>query len=75
MLLRDKNAIIYGAGGNIGGAVARTFARECARVFLVGRTAAKVEVVAKDIEAAGGRAHPAVVDALDSGRWRSTRMP
>ncbi len=65
MLLQDKNAIIYGAGGNIGGAVARTFAREGARVFLAGRTAAKLEVVAKDIEAAGGRAHTAVVDALD----------
>ncbi|MBA2554535.1 MAG: SDR family NAD(P)-dependent oxidoreductase, partial [Geodermatophilaceae bacterium] len=37
-LLAGKNAIIYGAGGGIGGAVARTFAREGARVFLVGRT-------------------------------------
>lgn len=65
MLLQDKSAIIYGAGGNIGGAVARTFAREGARVFLAGRTADKLERVAKDIEAAGGRAHTAVVDALD----------
>lgn len=65
MLLQDKNAIIYGAGGNIGGAIARTFAREGARVFLAGRTASKLEVVAKDIEQAGGRAHTAVVDALD----------
>ncbi|MEU5293102.1 SDR family NAD(P)-dependent oxidoreductase [Streptomyces umbrinus] len=65
MLLQDKNAIIYGAGGSIGGAVARTFAREGARVFLAGRTAAKLEAVAKEIEAAGGRAHVAVVDALD----------
>jgi NAD(P)-dependent dehydrogenase (short-subunit alcohol dehydrogenase family) len=38
MLLEDKNAIIYGGGGSIGGAVARAFAREGARVFLVGRT-------------------------------------
>jgi NAD(P)-dependent dehydrogenase (short-subunit alcohol dehydrogenase family) len=65
MLLQDKNAIIYGAGGNIGRAVAGTFAREGAQVFLAGRTAAKLEAVAKDIEAAGGRAHAAVVDALD----------
>jgi NAD(P)-dependent dehydrogenase (short-subunit alcohol dehydrogenase family) len=38
MLLEKKNAIIYGAGGGIGGGVARTFAREGARVFLTGRT-------------------------------------
>ena len=45
MLLEDKNAIIYGAGGAIGGAVARAFAREGARVFLTGRNLASVEVV------------------------------
>ena len=28
MLLDDKTAVIYGAGGSIGGAVARAFARE-----------------------------------------------
>jgi NAD(P)-dependent dehydrogenase (short-subunit alcohol dehydrogenase family) len=38
MLLEDENAVIYGGGGNIGGAVAREFSREGARVFLVGRT-------------------------------------
>lgn len=65
MLLQDKNAIIYGASGNIGGAVARTFAQEGARVFLAGRTAATLETVANDIEAAGGRAHSDVVDAHD----------
>ena len=65
MLLKDKNAIIYGAGGAIGGGVARTFAREGANVFLVGRTQAKLEAVAKDIAAAGGSAEVAVVDALD----------
>jgi NAD(P)-dependent dehydrogenase (short-subunit alcohol dehydrogenase family) len=64
-MLQDKNVIIYGAGGNIGAAFARTFAREGARVFLAGRTAAKLAAVARDIEAAGGRAHTAVVDALD----------
>ena len=36
MLLKNKNAIIYGGGGVIGGAVARAFAREAATVFLVG---------------------------------------
>jgi NADP-dependent 3-hydroxy acid dehydrogenase YdfG len=59
MLLEDKNAVIYGAGGSIGGAVARTFAREGARVFLAGRTSEKLEAVAKDISAAGGSAEVA----------------
>jgi 3-oxoacyl-[acyl-carrier protein] reductase len=65
VLLENKNAVIYGAGGSIGGAVARAFAREGARVFLAGRTEAKLKSVADDIRAAGGRAEAAVVDALD----------
>ncbi|MFC9845195.1 SDR family NAD(P)-dependent oxidoreductase [Streptomyces sp. NPDC060223] len=65
MLLSDKTAIVYGAGGSIGGAVARAFAREGARVHLVGRTAETLDKVAKDIAAAGGDAETAVIDALD----------
>jgi NAD(P)-dependent dehydrogenase (short-subunit alcohol dehydrogenase family) len=65
MLLEDKNAIIYGGGGSIGGAVAGEFAREGARVFLAGRTREKLEAVASDIEANGGTAEVAVLDALD----------
>jgi NAD(P)-dependent dehydrogenase (short-subunit alcohol dehydrogenase family) len=65
MLLKNKNAIIYGAGGGIGGGVARTFALEGARVFLAGRTRETLEAVAVDITAAGGVAEVAVVDALD----------
>jgi NAD(P)-dependent dehydrogenase (short-subunit alcohol dehydrogenase family) len=65
MLLEHKNAIIYGAGGAIGRGVARTFASEGATVFLVGRTRQKLDVLAKDIRAAGGSAQVAVVDALD----------
>ena len=65
MLLEDKNGVIYGAGGAIGGAVARAFAREGAKVFLTGRTLAKVEAVAEEITAAGGVAEAAEVDALD----------
>jgi NAD(P)-dependent dehydrogenase (short-subunit alcohol dehydrogenase family) len=64
-LLAHKNAIIYGAGGGIGGSVARTFAREGARVFLAGRTREPLEAVAKEIAAAGGAADVAVLDALD----------
>jgi NAD(P)-dependent dehydrogenase (short-subunit alcohol dehydrogenase family) len=65
MLLENRNAIVYGGGGSIGGAVARAFAREGARVFLAGRTRATLEEVATPIRAAGGRAETAVVDALD----------
>jgi 3-oxoacyl-[acyl-carrier protein] reductase len=65
MLLENKNAVIYGGGGAIGGAVARAFAREGARVFLAGRTRAKLDRVAEEIAAAGGRAETAEVDALD----------
>ncbi len=65
MLLEDKNAVIYGGGGSIGGAVARAFAREGARVFLAGRTLATLEEVAEEIRSAGGVAETAQVDALD----------
>ncbi len=64
-LLDGKTAIIYGAGGGIGGGVARTFAREGAHVFLVGRTREKLDSVAKDITSAGVAAEVAVLDALD----------
>ncbi|HEU4656690.1 MAG TPA: SDR family oxidoreductase [Capillimicrobium sp.] len=65
MLLESKNAVIYGGGGAIGGAVARRFAREGARVFLAGRSAEPLERVAAEIRAAGGRAETATLDALD----------
>jgi NAD(P)-dependent dehydrogenase (short-subunit alcohol dehydrogenase family) len=65
MLLENKVAVIYGAGGAIGGAVARAFAREGARVFLAGRTRSKLDQLAEEIRANGGAADTAVVDALD----------
>jgi NAD(P)-dependent dehydrogenase (short-subunit alcohol dehydrogenase family) len=65
MLLTNKNAVIYGAGGAIGGAIARAFAREGAKVFLTGHSLPSVNAVASDILAAGGVAETAHVDALD----------
>ncbi len=65
MLLENKIAVIYGASGSIGGAVARAFAREGARVFLTGRTKAKLDKVAGEIRSNGGVADTAVIDALD----------
>jgi NAD(P)-dependent dehydrogenase (short-subunit alcohol dehydrogenase family) len=65
MLLDNKSAVIYGAGGAIGTAVARAFAREGAAVFLTGRHIDALDTLAKEINAAGGSAYAAVVDAVD----------
>lgn len=65
MILEDKVAVVHGAGGAIGGAVARAFAAEGAGLFLAGRRLAPVERVAEEIVAAGGSATAAEVDALD----------
>jgi NAD(P)-dependent dehydrogenase (short-subunit alcohol dehydrogenase family) len=65
MMLEDKIAVIHGAGGDIGGAVARAFAREGAKLFLSGRTLATVKGVAADIKSHGGVAEADQVDALD----------
>jgi 3-oxoacyl-[acyl-carrier protein] reductase len=65
VLLEDKNAVIYGGGGAIGGAIGRAFAREGAKIFLAGRTRAKLEEVAEEIRSAGGVAETTAVDALD----------
>jgi 3-oxoacyl-[acyl-carrier protein] reductase len=65
MLLSGKTAIIFGAGGAIGGAVAKAFAREGARLFLSGRNLSNVEALAQEIAARGGEASAAQVDALD----------
>ncbi|MBV8731103.1 MAG: SDR family oxidoreductase [Acidobacteriia bacterium] len=64
-ILEQKCAVVFGAGGSIGAAVAKEFATEGARVFLAGRTKATLDAVAKQITAAGGEAQTAVVDALD----------
>ena len=60
-MLQDKTALIHGGGGAIGGAVARAFAAAGARVYLAGRTRARLEAVASDI----GAADVAEVDVLD----------
>jgi 3-oxoacyl-[acyl-carrier protein] reductase len=65
MMLSGRNAIIYGGGGSIGGAMALAFAREGAAVHLVGRTQATLDRVVEQIAQEGGVARTAVVDALD----------
>jgi NAD(P)-dependent dehydrogenase (short-subunit alcohol dehydrogenase family) len=65
MLLQNKIAVIYGAGGAIGSAVSHAFAREGARLFLTGRHRKSVDLVAKQVSSNGRVAEAAEVDALD----------
>src|SRR6218665_700173 len=65
MLLEGRTAIVYGGSGAVGGAVAKAFAREGARVFLAARTLEPLQVVAEEIRAAGGASEVASVDAPD----------
>src|SRR5579863_5995264 len=65
MLLDHKTAIVYGAGGAIGSAVARAYAREGAEVHLAGRTMPTLEQTARRIRQDGGAAHVAQLDVLD----------
>jgi NAD(P)-dependent dehydrogenase (short-subunit alcohol dehydrogenase family) len=67
MLLEGEVALVHGAGGAIGSAVAKAFAREGARVYASGRTLERVQQVADEIVAHGGSADAAMVDALDEG--------
>src|SRR6266852_4609837 len=62
-MLQGKHAVVVGAGGSIGAAVAKEFAAEGAEVFLAGRTKSNVDDVTRHITAAG--AHAQVLDALD----------
>jgi NAD(P)-dependent dehydrogenase (short-subunit alcohol dehydrogenase family) len=65
MMLQGKVAVIYGAGGAIGGAVACAVASEGAKVFVTGRRREPVDAIAEDIVSAGGSAEAATIDALD----------
>lgn len=66
-ILHGKDAVVFGAGGTIGAAVAKEFAAEGAQVFLVGRTKSNLERVAKEIASNGGATQTALVDTLDDG--------
>jgi len=65
MLLKNKNAVIYGAGGSLGGTVAKALAAAGATVFLTGRNIASVQKIADEIIAAGGNVDVAEVDGMD----------
>ncbi len=65
-MLTGKVAVIYGAAGGIGSAVARAFASEGADLHLTGHKRAPLAAVAKEIASGGGSAEAAEVDALDA---------
>lgn len=65
MRLEGKTAIVYGGAGALGGAAAQAFAREGARVHLVGRSQARLDAAAQVIRETGGQAHAAAFDVLD----------
>jgi 3-oxoacyl-[acyl-carrier protein] reductase len=71
MLLENKTAIVYGAAGPVGSAVAGAFAREGARAVLVGRTQQTLAKVAEHIREAGGNVEAAVVDVTDRAAMRA----
>jgi 3-oxoacyl-[acyl-carrier protein] reductase len=71
MLLEHKTAIVYGAAGPVGAAVAAAFAREGARTVLVGRTQQTLDEVAEQIRDAGASARTAVVDVTDTAAMRA----
>jgi NAD(P)-dependent dehydrogenase (short-subunit alcohol dehydrogenase family) len=62
--LENKVAVVYG-DGTVGGAIAKAFAREGARVFLTGRTGIKLTAIAEEIPSGGGSIGTAQLDALD----------
>lgn len=63
--LKGKRALVFGAGGSIGAAMAREFAAQGAEVFLSGPSKSKVQALAQEIDPSGKRAHAAELDALD----------
>jgi NAD(P)-dependent dehydrogenase (short-subunit alcohol dehydrogenase family) len=63
--LEGKVAVMFGAGGQVGTAVARELAAQGARLFLSGRTASRVRAAADAISAAGQTTAAVELDALD----------
>lgn len=67
MILRDKVAIVTGAGSGIGQGGARIMAREGALVVVVDRNADAAEATVEAIRMAGGQAEARSLDVTDDG--------
>ena len=70
MLLQHKNVVVYGAGGSLGGAVAKALAGAGARVFLTGHRLPSVQKIANEILTAGGSVEVDEVDAFNEDAIR-----
>jgi 3-oxoacyl-[acyl-carrier protein] reductase len=63
--IKDKVALVLGAGGGLGSAIAATLAKEGARVALADIDAAAVDRVVAEIKQAGGSAMAVAFDLAD----------
>ena len=64
-LLKDKLALITGAGGGLGAAMASGFVREGARVIVADVAHEKAQAVAQALRDAGGQAWAEALDVTD----------
>jgi len=55
--IKNKTALVFGAGSGLGRAIALSLGKEGAKVALAGRTMANLETTAQAIKAAGGQAY------------------
>ena len=63
--LKDKTAVVFAASGEIAGAVAQSFSRHGAKVYVTARNLEAANMLADQITANGGYAEAAKVDALN----------
>ena len=64
--LKGLNAILVGANGGIGRAVAKVLAAEGCNVAVCGRSQSKVDLVAAELAAAGVNSHAEALDVADA---------